>query len=172
MLTGKYLSNNFFLSACAYLPSTNVSSFEDSYCEDETETTGSNSSDSYINWQHPPPNTCNVNNRRNTARSATPQILLPPDDVVSNYMKLKNPSTMARLSVKLAREAFFGVELMGKCTVAGQRGFDSLPEAQLYNLKLYLVQLFPLLNRAEFEDKWKDCLISIGQACKSIRSKN
>lgn len=106
------------------------------------------------------------------ARSATPQILLPPDDVVSNYIKLKNPSTMARLSVKLAREAFFGVELMGKCTVAGQRGFDSLPEAQLYNLKLYLVQLFPLLNRAEFEDKWKDCLISIGQACKSIRSKN
>ena len=79
---------------------------------------------------------------------------------------------MARLSVKLAREAFFGVELMGKCTVAGQRGFDSLPEAQLYNLKLYLVQLFPLLNHAEFEDKWKDCLISIGQACKSIRSKN
>jgi len=98
-------------------------------------------------------------------------VLLPPDDVVEKYVKLKTPSTMARLSVKLAKESFFGIEIMLKSTVCGQREYASLPEAQLCNLKLYLVQLFPLLNRAEFEDKWKDCLISIGQACKSLRLK-
>ena len=146
-----------------YPPFTNVSSLE----EDETET-GSNSSDSY-NWQYP---TSSVYNRRHTTRTTTPQILLPPDDIVEKYSKLKNPSTMARLSVKLARESFFGLETMSKSTVAGQRGFASLPDAQLYNLKLYLVQLFPMLNRADFEDKWKECLTSIGQACKTIRSKN
>ena len=61
--------------------------------------------------------------------------------------------------------------MMGKSTVTGQRGLAGLPEAQLYNLKLYLVQLFTMLNCAEFEDKWKECLTSIGQACKMIRSK-
>ena len=98
------------------------------------------------------------------------QILLPPDDVIAKNLMYKHPSTMPKLSVKLAKESFFGLNTMLNCTVCGQRDHPSLPEAQLYNLKLYLVQLFPLLNRAEFEAKWKDCLISIGQACKTLRS--
>ena len=124
-----------------YPPFISASSFE----EDETET-GSNSSDSY-NWQYP---TSSVKNRRHTTRTTLPQILLPPDDIVDKYNKLKNPSTMACLLVKLAQEFFFELDMMGKSTVAGQRGLAGLPEAQLYNLKL---QLFPMLNRAEFEDK-------------------
>ena len=54
----------------------------------------------------------------------------------------------------------------------GKSEYDSLPEASLYNLKLYLVQLFPLLGRPDFEGSWKVCLNSIGQACKGLRKKN
>lgn len=145
-----------------------VSSFEDSY-EDDTETSGS---DSYNSWQHTLYNSSLLRHTTRLPPTTRPQMLLSPDDVVAKHIKLKNPSTMARLSVKLAREAFFGSETMRTSTVCGQRGYPSLPAAPLYNLKLYLVQLFPLLNRAEFEDKWKECLTSIGQACKTIRSKN
>ena len=41
----------------------------------------------------------------------------------------------------------------------------------MYKLKLYLVQLFPSFSKSEFEEMWKACIISIGQACKGIRLK-
>jgi len=55
---------------------------------------------------------------------------------------------------------------MEKCTPQGKSEYDSLPEANLYNLKLYLVQLFPFLSRPDFEGYWKGCLNSIEQAWK------
>ena len=79
---------------------------------------------------------------------------------------------MSTLAVKLARESFFGDNTMEKCTPQGKSEYDSLPEASLYNLKLYLVQLFPSLGRPDFEGYWKVCLNSIGQACKGLRKKN
>lgn len=138
------------------------SNFEESF-EEET----SSSSD---NWQYPVYNRGTMPTRHMTRPPTKPQRLLPPDEVVAQHIKLKNPSTMPRLSVKLARQSFFGTETMLKSTVYGQRGYGGLPEVQLTNLKLFLVQLFPLLNKAEFEDKWKECLTSIGQACKTMRS--
>ena len=74
---------------------------------------------------------------------------------------MKTPSKMSTLAVKLACESFFDME---KCTPQGKSEYDSLPEANLYNLKLYLVQLFPSLSRPDFEGYWKGCLNSIGQA--------
>lgn len=146
-------------------PSSNFE-LEDSFEEDLETSSSSDTTGSVYN--RPRGFTQTTAARRPLTR---PQILLPPDDVVSKYGKLKNPSTMARLSVKLAREAFFGKDVMMKSTVCGQRSHAGLPEAELYNLKLFLVQLFPFLNKAEFEDKWKECLVSIGQACKTMRSK-
>ena len=144
------------------------SNFDDSFDEELDTSSSSDTTGSLYNWGLSPTTTA-----RHTTRLLTrSQRLSPPDEVVTKYIKLKNPSTMAKLSVKLARESFFGDETLIRCTVSGQREHSSLPEAQLYNLKLFLVQLFPLLNRAEFEDKWKECLVSIGQACKRLRKKH
>ena len=90
---------------------------------------------------------------------------LHPDLVVEKYIGLKTPAMMSRLAVKLARESFFGEEVMEQCTS------QVLPKTELCNLKLYLVQLFPSLSKPEFEGYWKTCVTSIGQACKGIRTK-
>ena len=96
---------------------------------------------------------------------------LHPDQVVNKYLQLKIPAKMSTLAVKLARESFFGEETMGNCTPQGKSDHDGLPKAQLLDLKLYLVQLFPSVSKPEFEGYWKTCLNSIGQACKAIRKK-
>ena len=97
---------------------------------------------------------------------------LHPDLVVEKYISLKTPSKMSTLAVKLARESFFGKNTMEKCTPKVKSEYDSLSEANLYDLKLYLVQSFPSLSRPDFEGYWKGCLNSIGQACKGLRAKN
>lgn len=79
---------------------------------------------------------------------------------------------MSRLAVKLARESFFGKDIMGSCTPHGKSNQDSLPRTKLLDLKRYLIRLFPTLNSADFEGYWKTCLTSIGQACKAIRNKS
>ena len=78
---------------------------------------------------------------------------------------------MSTLSVKLARESFFGDDLMAKCTVKGTREHGALPEANLLKLKWYLSQLFPTFTKHDFEDAWSVCQYSIGQACKNLRKK-
>ena len=100
-----------------------------------------------------------------------PQQFIPihPDQVVEKYKQWKTPSGMSRLAVKLARESYFGENVLGMCTPQGRSEQDKLPREPLLDLKLYLVRLFPTLNNAEFEGYWKVCLTSIGQACKSIR---
>jgi len=102
-------------------------------------------------------------------------IPLHPDLVVEKYAALKKTGSMSRLAVKLARESFFGEEIMEKCTPQGKdeqtNGLHGLPKTELYNLKLYLVQLFPSLSKSDFEGYWKLCITSIGQACKGIRTK-
>ena len=51
-------------------------------------------------------------------------ILLLPDMVVEQYVTLKTPSAMSTLAVKLARESFFGEEVMKKCTPQGKTEYD------------------------------------------------
>ena len=58
---------------------------------------------------------------------------------------------MSTLAVKPAHESFFGKNTMENCTPQGKSEYDSLPEANLDNLKLYLVQLFPSLSRPDFK---------------------
>ena len=82
---------------------------------------------------------------------------LHPDEVVEKYATLKTPSAMSTLAVKLARESFFGKEVMKRCTPQGKTEHDSLPDKELFELKLYLKQLFPALSKADFEGYWKAC---------------
>ena len=107
-----------------------------------------------------------VDVNRTTQRTTS----LNPDLVVEKYYKLKIPSKMSTLAVKLARESFFGDELMAKCTVKGTREFGPLPEAELLKLKWFLSQLFPIYAKHDFEEAWKSCVNSIGQACKNLRT--
>ena len=50
---------------------------------------------------------------------------------------------MTTLAVALAREAFFGEEVMAQCTAKGYGGKPGLPEQELMALKDDIRRLFP-----------------------------
>ena len=52
-------------------------------------------------------------------------------------------SKIGTLSVKLAKDAFFGEEIMSQCIVAGTRDLPGLPSAELSDLKQILFLLYP-----------------------------
>ena len=98
--------------------------------------------------------------------------LSSPDSVVEKYPSLLKPSRIPTLALKLAKEAYFGPEVMKHCTVKGNSGFYALPEEELASLKKYILKLaLPryVSNRYEFEQLWKECTNSIGQGCKHSR---
>ena len=51
---------------------------------------------------------------------------LPVDVVLKTYPKLKGASRAGELAVKLAMEAFFGEQVLTKCTVKGCRNLQQL----------------------------------------------
>ena len=98
-----------------------------------------------------------------------------PDDVVNRYSYLCCKSKIKSLAIKLAREAYFGPSIMEKCTIKGIGSHHALPKKELNNMKLYLKNLcVPKIVSTiiEFEVVWKNCLESVGQSCKALRSKN
>lgn len=93
--------------------------------------------------------------------------------VINKYAKMKTESKVGTLAVKLARQAYFGDEVMQKCTVQGIREFPGLPSAELCLLKKEIFSMFPQFwrNPSEFEAVWSTCVSCIGQACKRLRAK-
>jgi hypothetical protein len=73
--------------------------------------------------------------------------------------------------VKLAREVYFGEEMMKASTVYGSTGKLALPKNKVDELKKYLISLFPEFrhNGLAFEDKWKKCTDAINHACVALR---
>ena len=51
------------------------------------------------------------------------------------HRNLKGESKAGMLAVRIARNVYFGEEVMGKCTVSGVRGLPGLPVAELNELK-------------------------------------
>ena len=96
--------------------------------------------------------------------------LSAPNIVVYLNSKLLIRGKASTLAVKLAREAFFGEDVLKKCTVSGERGFPGLPLQELQDLKNFLFKQFAV-TPMEFESVWKSCCTSIGQACKRLREK-
>ncbi len=98
--------------------------------------------------------------------------LQPPDSVVRKYCNLKGRSKAGLLAVKLAKEAFFGEDVMIRCTVSGKRQLPALPFAELNQLKQRLFLQFSEFwnNPAEFEETWAICVDAINQSCKHVRS--
>lgn len=101
------------------------------------------------------------------------QKLVHPEEVITKYPKLLVTNKAPTLAMKLAREAFFGEELMARCTVMGCREYPALPSNELCHLKETLYQKFPAFwnNAPEFEAVWASCVDAIGQACKRLRHK-
>ena len=99
--------------------------------------------------------------------------LQPVAVVVEKYKKLKTVGSAGTLAVKLARECFFGEDVLAKCTVYGARDKPALPSAELAQLKQAMFNLFPQFWQSpiQFEPVWNACVISINQCNKGLRSK-
>ena len=78
--------------------------------------------------------------------------LRPAEEVLAKYNKLCKVSQAGMLSCKLAREAFFGEDVLRQCTPLVKRDLPPLLIEELAALKETLVEVFPLYhkNRAEF----------------------
>ena len=117
--------------------------------------------------------------RQNTARcldscEIKQEMLRPVDEVLLLNAKYRVLSKASTLAVKLAKEAFFGDNVLVRCTVAGSREFPGLPHKEMQELKGVMLRQFPQFwqTPVQFELTWKDCCESIGQACKRLRDKN
>ena len=100
--------------------------------------------------------------------------LLPADIVIGKYPKLRKPSKIPTLGVKLALESFFGRSVLVRCTPKGCRDLPGLPTAELGRLKQSLFDLMPQFwaTPSEFEVVWMRCEECIGQACKRLRQRH
>ena len=99
-------------------------------------------------------------------------LLFKPDTTLRKYPSLRVKSKAGALAVKLAREAFFGEDVLAQCTVSGLRQLPALPLAELNQLKQTMFAQFPEFwsNPIEFESVWAACSDAVNQACKHARS--
>ena len=99
--------------------------------------------------------------------------LKTPEEVIRKYPKLQCESYAGKLAVKLSREAFFGEDVLVRCTVNGFRELPALPLHELNELKKTMLKQFPKYWNSvqEFEALWITCSDAIGQAAKALRSK-
>jgi hypothetical protein len=100
--------------------------------------------------------------------------LIDPDIVLRKYHNLTPLSKISRLSVKLARESFFGIDAMKSSTVYGCSDKPALPKRKLQDLKQFLIQQHPQFKSLplEFEHHWRLCIDSINHACATLRAKD
>ena len=101
--------------------------------------------------------------------------LTPAQEVIANNVGLVGKDgKMTTLAVLLARESFFGEEVMGFCTAKGHADKPALPHAELMELKEVVKGAFPHYWNAPhaFESQWVKCMDAISQACKRARNKS
>ena len=99
--------------------------------------------------------------------------LQPVESVMEKYRKLKTVGSAGTLAVKLAKESFFGEEVLVRCTVYGAREQPGLPIEELNQLKQTIFNQFPQFWRSpmQFETVWNSCIVSINQCSKNLRKK-
>ena len=99
------------------------------------------------------------------------QELKTAQEVLQKYPDLQVESKIGVLAVRLARQAFFGDNLMKRCTPRGWRNMPALPQAELNMLKVTLFKQFPRFWSCpeEFGRKWAVAQEAIAQACKRLR---
>ena len=101
--------------------------------------------------------------------------LIPVASIIHcNADNIAKEGRMGTIEVALARDSFFGEDVMAQCTPRGYGDKPGLPLDELMLLKEEVRKLYPNYwnNPVVFEEKWSKCLEAIGQACKRIRHKN
>ncbi len=107
---------------------------------------------------------------RSTASNQTPirpaPKLVAPGVVLSKYDRLRGTSKMGELAAKLAREAFFGEDVMAKSTVCGTQGMIPLDPGKVAQLREVILSLFSQYACSPhfFAPIWKKCQDSINHA--------
>ena len=98
--------------------------------------------------------------------------LSDPAAVVAKYSNYHSLSKVQTLAQKLANQAYFGENVLKKCTVVGFRDYPALAQAELNKLKQTIFNLFPQYwaNPTEFEATWSTCAEAIGQLYKRLRN--
>ena len=101
--------------------------------------------------------------------------LKSPQDVLNKNSNLASQvGKMTILAVVLAREAFFGGQVMGQCTAKGHGDKPALPHQELMELKDVIkgayLQYWNLPH--VFESQWNKCADQISQACKRACNKS
>ena len=98
--------------------------------------------------------------------------LLPLDYVLQKHTKLIGKESLAgALACKLARDVYFGKEIMVQCTASGYGDKPGLPLKELRALKETMKHQFPqYITSHEFEAPWSKCLLALSQSCKRLRN--
>ena len=90
--------------------------------------------------------------------------------------KYLNLASASWLAVRLSCEAYFGKELLKKCTVIGCNNKPHLPREKVAELKSKILSLFPqfLSSPVEFEPTciWTKCVAAINHCCAGLRAKD
>ena len=95
--------------------------------------------------------------------------LKSPQDVLNENSHLASQvGKMTTLAVVLAREAFFGDQVMGQCTAKGHGDKPALLHQELTELKDVIKGAYPQYWNSPhtFESQWNKCTDQISQACK------
>lgn len=96
------------------------------------------------------------------------------EDVLRGCEELKCVEKASTLAQKLAREAFFGEDVMKRCTPGGTKDFPALPKEEMFSLKKEVFLQLPQFwqSPANFEKIWKTkCWPAVEQACRRLRRK-
>ena len=98
--------------------------------------------------------------------------LRPPELTVQCHRNLTTESKIHTLALKLATESYFGLKVMGQCTVMGCTQYKGLPIIELNSLKQFLFSKLVKYWSAphDFEPIWSRCVASIGHGCTRARS--
>ena len=93
------------------------------------------------------------------------------DEVITQHRKLINDDGAGTLCQILAKEAFFGKDIMKLCTVTGRGGTHALPFQLMNEPKAKTFKLLPQYRTApeQFEPVWKKCVVAIEQAFGRLR---
>ena len=102
----------------------------------------------------------------NTPARAQSQLKPAADVIGANNKLLLSVAKAGHLAVKLARESYFGEDVMRVSTVSG------LPKDKMKEIKARLYEVYRFDNLVEFEALWQKCLIAIGKACQGLRAKD
>ena len=132
--------------------------------------------DSSMTPNHPEPYGLNHTYINNSLPSdkIVKESLKSVEDALRGYDELKCAEKASTLTQKLAREAFFGEDVMKRCTPGGTKDFPALPKDEMFSLKKEVFQQLPQFWQcpANFEKLWKTkCWPSVEQACCRLRRK-